>query len=281
MRGGRTGKPGLIHEQSDFPRTESRICGGPAPCVCRHKVTWPGYAPESDTGTASTPFWYVSRLWPPLFSAAQASFSTSPGGWCSPAPVTDRPPHSPLMGRGHSSDSSTKTIVLLVALAIAATTVGPVGVGLGGSGLIGLILMVGGLWLLYQRAPVPPALPQSTSPYVGAGTAYPGTGFTPGPFHSRILRTQSAARVHAVHKTPRHLRARGTAGRTVTAISGRSSDDQPVEGPERFSRRQSDRGDRRGRHHTALLGSTRCRSVRLGSPGPGSQSHAAAAFATT
>ena len=197
------------------------------------------------------------------------------------APVTDRPPAQSLMGRGHSSDSSTKTIVLLVALAIAATTVGPVGVGLGGSGLIGLILMVGGLWLLYQRAPVPPALPQSTSPYVGAGTAYPGTGFTPRAVHSRILRTQSAARVHAVHKTPRHLRARGTAGRTVTAISGRSSDDQPVEGPERFSRRQSDRGDRRGRHHTALLGSTRCRSVRLGSPGPGSQSHAAAAFATT
>ena len=91
-------------------------------------------------------------------------------------------PAQSLMGRGHSSDSSTKTIVLLVALAIAATTVGPVGVGLGGSGLIGLILMVGGLWLLYQRAPVPPALPQSTSPYVGAGTAYPGTGFTPGPF---------------------------------------------------------------------------------------------------
>ncbi|MCS4254376.1 phage shock protein PspC (stress-responsive transcriptional regulator) [Rhodococcus erythropolis] len=91
-------------------------------------------------------------------------------------------PAQSLMGRGHSSDSSTKTIVLLVALAIAATTVGPVGVGLGGSGLIGLILMVGGLWLLYQRAPIPPALPQNTSPYVGAGTAYPGTGFTPGPF---------------------------------------------------------------------------------------------------
>lgn len=91
-------------------------------------------------------------------------------------------PAQSLMGRGHSSDSSTKTIVLLVALAIAATTVGPIGVGLGGSGLIGLILMVGGLWLLYQRAPVPPALPQNAPPYVGAAHAYAGTGFVPGPF---------------------------------------------------------------------------------------------------
>ncbi|WP_424807812.1 PspC domain-containing protein [Rhodococcus sp. 27YEA15] len=90
-------------------------------------------------------------------------------------------PAQSLMGRGHSSQSSTKTIVLVVALAIAATTIGPVGAGLGGSGLIGAIVMIGGLWLLYQRTPVPPTLPHNTPQYVG-GASYPGTGFTPGPF---------------------------------------------------------------------------------------------------
>ncbi|OYD69034.1 phage shock protein C (PspC) family protein [Rhodococcus sp. OK302] len=84
--------------------------------------------------------------------------------------------------RRRRSESGTKTIVLLVALAIAATTIGPIGAGKGGAGLIGLMLMLGGLWLLYQRQPVPPVLPPSTSQYIGSGTVYPGTGFTPGPF---------------------------------------------------------------------------------------------------
>lgn len=61
-----------------------------------------------------------------------------------------------LVGRGNSSDSSTKMVVVAVALVIAVSTIGPVGVGLGGSGLISLVAMLGGLWLLHQRCPEPP-----------------------------------------------------------------------------------------------------------------------------
>ncbi|WP_009479414.1 PspC domain-containing protein [Rhodococcus sp. JVH1] len=90
-------------------------------------------------------------------------------------------PAESLVGRGHSSDSGTKTIVLLVALAIALSTVGPFGVGLGGSGLVSMALMLGGLWLLYQRQPIPPPLPAgAVAP--GVGTGYPGTSFSPGQF---------------------------------------------------------------------------------------------------
>ncbi|MFI6428692.1 PspC domain-containing protein [Rhodococcus oryzae] len=83
-----------------------------------------------------------------------------------------------LVGRGHSSESGTKTVVLAVALLIALSTLGPVGVGAGGSGLISLALMLGGLWLLYQRTPVPPALPADAHP----ATAHPGAMFPPSPF---------------------------------------------------------------------------------------------------
>ncbi|MGV8872997.1 MAG: PspC domain-containing protein [Rhodococcus sp. (in: high G+C Gram-positive bacteria)] len=61
-----------------------------------------------------------------------------------------------LVGRGNSSDSTTKMVVVAVALVIALSTIGPVGVGLGGSGLISLVAMLGGLWLLHQRCPEPP-----------------------------------------------------------------------------------------------------------------------------
>ncbi|WP_256991061.1 PspC domain-containing protein [Rhodococcus sp. 06-235-1A] len=61
-----------------------------------------------------------------------------------------------LVGRGNSSDSTTKMVVVAVALVIALSTIGPVGVGLGGSGLISLLAMFGGLWLLHQRCPEPP-----------------------------------------------------------------------------------------------------------------------------
>ncbi|MFE3188605.1 PspC domain-containing protein [Nocardia sp. NPDC059240] len=92
-----------------------------------------------------------------------------------------------LFGRGQSSHSSSKTIVLMVALGIAVSTMGPVGVGLGGSGVIGFFLMLVGWWLLYQRQPQPPAAyfeqasadnllntgyPGTTNPY---WTGYPGT----------------------------------------------------------------------------------------------------------
>ncbi|WP_370654809.1 PspC domain-containing protein [Prescottella sp. R16] len=68
-------------------------------------------------------------------------------------------PAESLLGRGTSSQSSTKTVVLLVALAIALSTIGPIGFGMGGSVVLGFALMLGGLWLLYQRQPVPPELP--------------------------------------------------------------------------------------------------------------------------
>ncbi|MGW6377167.1 PspC domain-containing protein [Rhodococcus sp. NPDC055112] len=88
-----------------------------------------------------------------------------------------------LVGRGHSSESGTKTVVLAVALIIALSTLGPVGVGLGGSGLISLALMLGGLWLLYQRTPVPPALPADAHPATGyAGVMFPPTTFPPTTF---------------------------------------------------------------------------------------------------
>lgn len=81
-----------------------------------------------------------------------------------------------LFGRGQASQTSSKTIVLMVALGIAVSTMGPVGVGLGGSGVISFALMLGGWWLLYQRQIQPPALyfEQSavTDPF---NTGYPGT----------------------------------------------------------------------------------------------------------
>ncbi|MFC4602646.1 PspC domain-containing protein [Rhodococcus kronopolitis] len=83
-----------------------------------------------------------------------------------------------LVGRGHSSESGTRTVVLAVALVIALSTLGPVGVGLGGSGLISLALMLGGLWLLHQRRPVPPPLPAGVVPDgldAASSSGYPGT----------------------------------------------------------------------------------------------------------
>ncbi|MEU1429205.1 PspC domain-containing protein [Nocardia sp. NPDC005746] len=81
-----------------------------------------------------------------------------------------------LFGRGQASQPSSKTIVLMVALGIAVSTMGPVGVGLGGSGVISFALMLGGWWLLYQRQTQPPAghFEQSavTDPF---NTGYPGT----------------------------------------------------------------------------------------------------------
>lgn len=81
-----------------------------------------------------------------------------------------------LFGRGQSSQTSSKTIVLLVALGIAVTTVGPVGVGLGGSGVLSFGLMLAGWWLLYQRQPQPPAgYLEQTGGDSFLNTGYPGT----------------------------------------------------------------------------------------------------------
>ncbi|MBB5914720.1 phage shock protein PspC (stress-responsive transcriptional regulator) [Nocardia transvalensis] len=87
-----------------------------------------------------------------------------------------------LIGRGHSSQTPTKTVVLLVALAIAVTTMGPVGVGLAGSGLISFVLMLAGWWLLFLRQPQPPADGYGPLPGEGdiAATGYPGAVFPGG-----------------------------------------------------------------------------------------------------
>ncbi|MEV4124723.1 PspC domain-containing protein [Nocardia sp. NPDC049707] len=86
-----------------------------------------------------------------------------------------------LFGKGHSSQSHTKTIVLIVALAIAVSTTGPIGVGLGGSGLISMALMLAGWWMLYMRNPQPPL--GTSSPGASTGgltvTGYPGAVFPP------------------------------------------------------------------------------------------------------
>ncbi|MFJ4658247.1 PspC domain-containing protein [Nocardia sp. NPDC088792] len=85
-------------------------------------------------------------------------------------------PAESLFGKGQSSQNSSKTIVLMVALGIAVSTMGPVGIGLGGSGVISFLLMLGGWWLLYQRQPVPPAgYLEQAAPDSFLNTGYPGT----------------------------------------------------------------------------------------------------------
>ncbi|MBF6327415.1 PspC domain-containing protein [Nocardia transvalensis] len=91
-------------------------------------------------------------------------------------------PAEGLLGRGHTAHSPTKTIVLIVALAIAISTMGPFGVGFGGSGLFSFALMLAGWWLLYLRQPEPPA--DTLDPFLAEGgiaaTGYPGTMFPGG-----------------------------------------------------------------------------------------------------
>ncbi|MBY6410573.1 PspC domain-containing protein [Rhodococcus sp. BP-252] len=92
-----------------------------------------------------------------LYLAAWLLFSKA-GDTASPA--------ESLVGKGNSSESNTKIVVLIVALIIAVTTLGPVGVGLGGSGVISVLALLAGWWLLHQRQPEPPAfLPGGTVTY--------------------------------------------------------------------------------------------------------------------
>lgn len=80
-----------------------------------------------------------------------------------------------LVGKG----TSTKTIVLVVALIIAVTTIGPAGFGLDGSGLVSTLALLGGLWLLHRRRPEPPEfLPDGSTAYPpGGASAYPQSNF--------------------------------------------------------------------------------------------------------
>jgi len=129
-------------------------------------------------------------------------------------------PAESLLGRGRSSQSGTKTVVLVVALAIALSTIGPIGFGMGGSVLLSFALMLGGLWLLYQREPVPPALP----PIVTQTTAgYPVTSFQtaqaayPPPAYSPYTRLPD-------HYEPEPAPAEKSTGGTTDADTGASTD---------------------------------------------------------
>lgn len=86
-------------------------------------------------------------------------------------------PVESLVGRGHSADSNTKVIVLLVALAVAASALGPMGAGLGGSGFLSMLLMFGGLWLLYLRRPEPPVLPAAPGSVAFQQNPFPDFSF--------------------------------------------------------------------------------------------------------
>lgn len=85
-----------------------------------------------------------------------------------------------LTDHARGGHSQTKTIVLIVALAIAVSTMGPIGLGLGGSGVVSMGLMLAGWWMLYIRHP---ELPTGFDTYRAAayGTGdYPPMGYPTG-----------------------------------------------------------------------------------------------------
>ncbi|MGY0503386.1 PspC domain-containing protein [Nocardia sp. FBN12] len=84
-----------------------------------------------------------------------------------------------LAAHDRGGHSQTKTIVLIVALAIAVSTMGPIGLGMGGSGVISLGLMLAGWWMLYLRHPELPAGFDAYRSPLGA-TGYPGAGYPTG-----------------------------------------------------------------------------------------------------
>ncbi|WP_068274975.1 PspC domain-containing protein, partial [Aldersonia kunmingensis] len=86
-----------------------------------------------------------------------------------------------MTGRRGRHSGSGKTVVLIIALCIAVGTMGPVGISLGGSGLISTALMLTGLWLLYQRRPLPPPLPTGSTESQSRHFGRPGFGRGCGP----------------------------------------------------------------------------------------------------
>ncbi|MEV6273803.1 PspC domain-containing protein [Nocardia sp. NPDC051832] len=100
-----------------------------------------------------------------------------------------------LFGKGQSSQSHTKTIVLIVALCIAVSSMGPFSSGLAGSGVISLALMLAGWWMLHMRVPnPPPGTSELDSDFdfgTGGGltaTGYPGTAFpATGNYYSDVM----------------------------------------------------------------------------------------------
>ncbi|WP_194817454.1 PspC domain-containing protein [Nocardia sp. XZ_19_385] len=112
---------------------------------------------------------------------------SSPGGESSRA--------EGLFGKGQSSQSHTKTIVLIVALCIAVSSMGPFSSGLAGSGVISLALMLAGWWMLHMRVPnPPPGTSELDSDFdfgTGGGltaTGYPGAAFpTTGNYYADVM----------------------------------------------------------------------------------------------
>ena len=85
-----------------------------------------------------------------------------------------------LTDHARGTHSQTKTIVLIVALAIAVSTMGPVGLGMGGSGVVSMGLMLAGWWMLYIRHPELPS-GFDTVRAESLGTAgYPAAGYPTG-----------------------------------------------------------------------------------------------------
>lgn len=80
-------------------------------------------------------------------------------------------PTEALLGRGTSSVSTSTTVMVIVAFAIALSVVGPLGIGLAGSGFIFGVLMLLGWWVLYTRKPIPPVPPQAPTAQQTPGSA--------------------------------------------------------------------------------------------------------------
>ena len=130
-----------------------------------------------------------------------------------------------LVGRGASSDSTTKVVVILVALAIAAGAIGPVGAGSGGSGFIGTLLMLGGWWLLYQRRPEPPLLPATDGSSFSNQPAFPQPPVT-NPYHSPWSAHTGAWNMHAgpaATETPAGETTRSETSGTETATPSQTT----------------------------------------------------------
>ncbi|MGW6427721.1 PspC domain-containing protein [Nocardia sp. NPDC055053] len=86
-----------------------------------------------------------------------------------------------LTEHARGTHSQTKTIVLIVALAIAVSTMGPMGLGLGGSGVVSMGLMLAGWWMLYIRHPeLPTGFDTVRAGSLGTGSYPAAAGYPTG-----------------------------------------------------------------------------------------------------
>ncbi|WP_336085221.1 PspC domain-containing protein [Nocardia sp. SSK8] len=100
-----------------------------------------------------------------------------------------------LSDHARGAHSQTKTIVLIVALAIAVSTMGPIGLGMGGSGVLSMGLMLAGWWMLYLRHP---ELPVGFDAYRAAPPpGYPTAGYPTGaPLGGYLFRPEVATSMY-------------------------------------------------------------------------------------